>query len=115
MADDEARELQDAIDKIVQCDSKKILVVAGPGAGKTFLFEKILKHTDGAREKRLVITFVNNLKDDLEKKLGELSQVFTLHGYCQFLLHRTIGLRNGLAAGFVCYPGLISMIKKDWE
>jgi hypothetical protein len=41
--------------------------------------------------------------------------VFTLHGYCQQLLHRQKELRGGLSADFRCYPGLASLIKQDWE
>jgi superfamily I DNA/RNA helicase len=47
--------------------------------------------------------------------LGDTAEVFTLHGYCQHLLRRYAGLRNGLTADFVCYPGLVSLIKKDWQ
>jgi superfamily I DNA/RNA helicase len=62
-----------------------------------------------------MITFVNNLKADLERSLGDLSEVYTLHGYCQTLLHKHEALRRGLGADFICYPKLISLIKKDWE
>ncbi|MGH6907195.1 MAG: UvrD-helicase domain-containing protein, partial [Aestuariivirga sp.] len=107
-------ELREATEKVLNSTSRKKLVVAGPGAGKTFLFRKLLEKQNDDRERHLVITFVNNLKDDLERSLGNLSEVYTLHGYCQFLLHRHEGLRAGLSANFVCYPGLISVIKKDW-
>jgi superfamily I DNA/RNA helicase len=115
MPNDEARELQEAVNQVVRSQSGKKLVIAGPGAGKTFLFRKLLEAQGGARDERLVITFVNNLKDDLEASLGELSQIFTLHGYCQSLLHRHEGLRNGLGSDFVCWPRLMSIIKEDWE
>ena len=116
MANDEARELQDAVDKVVNSQSEKKLVVAGPGAGKTFLFKKLLEAKGGDAKRHLVITFVNNLKDDLEANLGNLARVFTLHGYCQFLLHQDERLRAGLKSDVVCYPKrLVSLIKRDWE
>lgn len=108
-------ELQAATGAVLKSKSKKKLVIAGPGAGKTTLFRKLLEQQNGGREKHLVITFVNNLKEDLERSLGDLSDVYTLHGYCQSMLHKHEALRLGLSANFVCYPKLISIIKKDWE
>jgi superfamily I DNA/RNA helicase len=109
------RELEEAVERVLASASRKKLVVAGPGAGKTTLFRKLLDQADGDDERRLVLTFINNLKSDLDRSLGEISRVFTLHGYCQHLLHQHRELRNGLTAIFVCYPGLVSFIKKDWE
>jgi superfamily I DNA/RNA helicase len=115
MASEVERELSDAVDRVLASTSRKKLVVAGPGAGKTTLFRKLLEKASGNSKQRLVLTFINNLKADLERSLGDLAEVFTLHGYCQHLLHRHAGLRGGLTADFVCYPGLVSLIKKDWE
>jgi len=61
------------------------------------------------------LTFINNLKSDLDRSLGDTAQVFTLHGYCQHLLRRFGGLRAGLTVNFRCYPGLVSLIKRDWD
>jgi superfamily I DNA/RNA helicase len=115
MADDVAAELKAAVDRVLASKAQKKLVVAGPGAGKTTLFRKLLDGTKGTADQRLVLTFINNLKIDLEGSLGDAARVFTLHGYCQHLLHRHAGLRNGLSADFRCYPGLVSLIKKDWR
>jgi superfamily I DNA/RNA helicase len=120
MVDDVAAELEAAVDKVLASKARKKLVVAGPGAGKTTLFRKLLDGTQGTADQRLVLTFINNLKNDLERSLGDAARVFTLHGYCQHLLHQNDGLRNGLSADFKCYPtidqrrGLVSLIKKDW-
>src|SRR5262245_54854973 len=115
MSNNEAQELKDAVDRVVDSASVKKLVIAGPGAGKTFLFKKLLEAQGGKQDQRLVITFVNNLKNDLEASLGDKAQVFTLHGYCQSLLHKNENLRGGLSSSFVCWPGLRSILKKDWE
>jgi sigma54-dependent transcription regulator len=88
MSDDVKRALDEAIERILASKSPKKLVVAGPGAGKTTLFRKLLDASAGRADHRLVLTFINNLKADLEGSLGDTARVFTLHGYCQQLLHR---------------------------
>ncbi len=111
---DVQEELRRAIEAVLQSGAQKKLVVAGPGAGKTTLFRKLLETASGGQNDRLVLTFINNLKADLEQSLGELARTYTLHGYCQSLLYRFRELRDGLANDFVCYPGLVSLIRKDW-
>ncbi len=110
----EQQELQEAVDRIVASRSPRKLVVAGPGAGKTTLFRTLLERSTGNRDTRLVLTFINNLKNDLDNSLGDLARVFTLHGYCQSLLRRQAYLRAGLSQNFVCFPGLTSLVKSDW-
>lgn len=65
------RELDEAIERVLASKSRKKLVVAGPGAGKTTLFRKLLDSTAGATDQRLVLTFINNLKSDLDRSLGD--------------------------------------------
>src|SRR5581483_4242207 len=113
MAEDVGKELKDAVDRVLASKARKKLVVAGPGAGKTTLFRKLLDSAAGTADQRLVLTFINNLKTDLEGSLGDAARVFTLHGYCQYLLHGNAGLRDGLTQNFRCYPGLVSLIKGD--
>ncbi len=114
MADGVEQELNEATQKILDSDSRKKLVVAGPGTGKTYLFGELLKQTAGDRDDRIVLTFINNLKDDLEEDLGDRAQVYTLHGYCQHLLYTNTEVRGGLSANFRCHPKLTSYIKQDW-
>src|SRR3989344_4496711 len=110
----EELELDVAVKKVLESKSPKKLVVAGPGAGKTTLFEKLLDQTPGDASQRLVLTFINNLRADLQRSLGSKATVNTLHGYCQLLLRRHTSLRSDLTADFVCHPGLVSHKKKDW-
>jgi superfamily I DNA/RNA helicase len=63
----------------------------------------------------LVLTFINTLKDDLDRNLGDVAKVFTLHGYCQHLLHNDEQLRIGLSKQFTCHPGLRSLDAIDWR
>ena len=108
------RELQSALERILKSSSRKKLVVAGPGTGKTHLFRMLLESMPGESQRRLILTFINNLKLELEQSLSDLAGVFTLHGYCQSLLRRRSGLRGGLTRDFCCLPGLASIIKMDW-
>ena len=75
----------------------------------------MLEAATGKPDRRLVLTFINNLKDDLEEELSGLARVFTLHSYCLGLLYRNATLRAHLSPSFRCHPGLASIIKQDWE
>lgn len=120
MAEDETQtpeeiELRAAVEAVLRSSSKKKLVIAGPGTGKTTLFKQMLELAPGEPDQRIVLTFINNLKDDLEGDLGGLAQVFTLHSYCLGLLHRDPALRGSLSPDFRCCPGLASLIAEDWK
>jgi superfamily I DNA/RNA helicase len=109
----EAR-LRAASDAILASAAPKRVVVAGPGTGKTFLFRQILERI-GDQDRSLVLTFINNLKADLDRDLGQLARVFTFHGYCRHLLHQRPALRRGLSEQFAYFPALASLVKRDWE
>lgn len=104
-----------AVEAILKSDSPKKLVVAGPGTGKTALFRSMLEIASGEPDERIVLTFINNLRDDLEKELGDLAKVFTLHSYCLGLLYREETLRDPLSSDFRCLPRLASVIADDWR
>lgn len=111
----ETEELEQAVDRILRSTSPKKLIVAGPGAGKTFLFRKVLERTPGESKSRLVLTFINELKDDLERSLSDLASVYTLHGYCHYLLRWNPVLSVGLSDDFDYFPSIPTLIKRDWE
>ena len=106
-------QLREAIERIVNSTSPKKLVVAGPGTGKTTLFRKLLELTRGDAKSRIVLTFINNLKADLDKSLSDVAKVFTLHGYCQLLLRRKAAVRIGLTPDFMCLPACRSELAPD--
>lgn len=108
-------EFRRAIDAVLSSTSSKKLVVAGPGTGKTTLFKKVLERLPGEASERVVLTFINALKDDLEKDLSDLAGVHTLHSFCLGLLHRDPVLRSSLTEAFRVCPGLAGLIAKDWE
>ncbi len=117
MPEDVRREWESAIEQIVESDHSKKIVVAGPGSGKTFLFKKLLNKSREYHPEatHLVVTFINDLTDELKRDLGDLARVFTFHSYCKQLLHRNEYLREGLTDEFVVFPQLPTLIKSDWS
>ncbi len=93
---------------ILDSRTKNKIIVAGPGTGKSFTFQELLK-TKGRNG--LALTFTNNLAQDLEKDLGTLAKSYTFHGYCKKLLHR-ISV-DGIDTDFLYYPKLSKLIKSD--
>lgn len=75
-------ERQKHIDAILASPSRKKIVVAGPGTGKTFLFKKALE----GKSKTLTLTFVNSLVEDLSLELYGMSEVRTLHSFARGVL-----------------------------
>jgi len=70
---------QSHVNEILNNQSNKKIVVAGPGTGKTFLFKEVLK----GKNKTLTLTFVNALVEDLSLELCGISDVKTLHGFAR--------------------------------
>ncbi len=101
----ETEELEQAVDRILRSTSAKKLIVAGPGAGKTFLFRKVLERTPGKSKSRLVLTFINELKDDLERSLSDLASVY---------MRWNPLLSVGLSDDFDYFPNIPTLIKRDW-
>src|SRR4051812_5878816 len=90
-----------ATDAIVNSDSTKRLIIAGPGTGKTFTFRKALEACGG---RGLALTFIRNLVADLREDLDDIADVFTFHGFCKHQLHRN--LPEGLEPDWNYYPPL---------
>jgi superfamily I DNA/RNA helicase len=105
-----------ASDAIVNSDSEKRLIVAGPGTGKTHTFKQALAKaiTDSpTAEKGLALTFIRNLVQDLKETLSEVADVFTFHGFCKHQMHRHPVA--GLQEGWDYYPALIEVMAADLE
>src|SRR3989344_9374934 len=73
---------------ILDSGARKLVVVAGPGTGKTHLFSKLLEKKGG---QSLTLTFINALVDDLALGLFGLSEVRTLHGFSTSFLRSKSG------------------------
>ncbi len=71
---------------LVSLDEKKI-IIAGPGTGKSFLFQKICeKNIEYGKNENLTLSFINELVDDLKKDLKDLAKVKTLHSFALSVL-----------------------------
>ncbi|MEK7121625.1 MAG: AAA family ATPase [Patescibacteria group bacterium] len=89
-------------DAIVKSASRKKIVVAGPGTGKTYLFKKIIE----GKHNTLTLTFVNALVEDLSLELYGISDVKTLHSFARSTLGSNIGAVK-------IFPKLSEVIKED--
>jgi superfamily I DNA/RNA helicase len=112
-----ADERTEAANLILDSTHPRKVIVAGAGAGKTFVFEGLLdKLPTGDPKARVVVTFINELKGDLETALGERAYVGTVHGFCRHLLHKYGMLRGPALTGeFEYFPRVAQLIPKDWE
>ena len=74
-------------DNILNDNSNKIIILAGPGTGKSYLFKLICeKNVSSGKKNNLVLTFINELVDDLSRDLYKLSDVKTLHSFALGLI-----------------------------
>lgn len=102
-------ESEKSLQEILSLEHKNKLVLGGPGTGKTFLFKNVIENLP-ENTNILVITFINNLVDDLEKQLSKISdrdiEVRTLHAFCKrFLLHEI--------HQYIYFPELPKIIEND--
>jgi superfamily I DNA/RNA helicase len=105
-----------ASEAIVNSDSERRLIVAGPGTGKTHTFKQALAKEiadSPTAEKGLALTFIRNLVEDLSEALSDVADVFTFHGFCKHQMHRHPVA--GLQEGWDYYPALIEVIAADLE
>jgi superfamily I DNA/RNA helicase len=99
---------QPYLDAILGSDSRKMLIAAGPGTGKTTAFRAFLELHRGTNR---VLTFINALVDDLETSLGDIALVSTFHSYCASLLHQLNV--EGITTGVDYYPPIGELFPSD--
>lgn len=91
---------------ILKSDSDKKIIVAGPGTGKSFVFQEICKNNVRAGiHDNLVLSFINELVDDLKVELHGLAEVRTLHSFAISNLPKNNNI----------FMGLDSIIEEDYE
>lgn len=80
--------------EIVQAEEEKILVISGPGAGKTAVLTERVKYllqTSKNDENIVAITFTNAAADEMKERIGQTSKklfIGTIHSYANQLLRR---------------------------
>lgn len=99
------------LQEILSLKTEKKLILGGPGTGKTFLFHCALENFP-KEANILVITFIKNLVDELEKRLSDIPnnkiEIRTLHSFCKGFLLSKIHSYNYL-------PKLPEIIKNDYS
>lgn len=92
---------------IINLSHPKIIVVAGPGTGKTRLFKKIInKKKENGKTKFLAITFMGKLRDSLADDLAGLADTKTLHGFARELVLKRLPKWD-------YYPDMKHLIEED--
>jgi hypothetical protein len=92
------------VQAVADSKSRKRVVAAGPGTGKTFLFKKILVD----KRQALVLTFINALVEDLHVQLPTCATVRTLHSFARSTLAKS-GVEPRM------YDRLTDVIERDAE
>jgi superfamily I DNA/RNA helicase len=82
-------EWRECVNTICSSKSKKKIIIAGAGTGKTFIFKKILERNPGGRN--IALTFIKRLTDYMDYDLSGLAEVKTFHAYCKKVLHKQSG------------------------
>lgn len=92
------------IDDVINSPEAKKLMVSGPGTGKTYIFDKIIKKQSSG--KYLVITFIRKLIADIDQKIQIENTCKTFHEFAKGILHTQKG-------SFDLQPFLSEIIQKD--
>lgn len=98
----------DALQRILESKACHKLIVAGPGTGKTYTFQRVLDAVDG---RGLAMTFLLGLVHDLSDAIGNTTDVYSFHGFAKRLLHQLDG--TGVTKGVTYYPSLALILVED--
>lgn len=82
-------EREKCLDAILSSKSKKKIILAGAGTGKTFTFKEVLKANPEGEN--IAMTFIKMLTSDMYASFGDLAEVKTFHAYCKKILHEQNG------------------------
>ncbi len=95
-------------DKILNSSHPRKVVLAGPGTGKSYLFEEAIRRKkEKGGQSFLALTFIGKLSDELADNLAGLAHTTTLHGFA-----RGIVLDNSTSE-WEYYPRMFELIKED--
>lgn len=105
---DYKKERDNDVDLIINSSHPRKVVVAGPGTGKSYLFQKAIKNKkENGKTKFIAITFIGKLGDELADDLASLAETMTLHGFARrFVLDKCPN-------DWRYYPRINDIIKED--
>lgn len=104
---DYKQERTNDVNEILNSLHPRKVVVAGPGTGKSFLFQEIIKKKKAEGKKRfLAITFIGKLGDALADDLCGLAKTTTMHGFAR-------GFVLEYCKGWNYYPRMYELIEED--
>lgn len=66
------------LEALLRSEARLKLIVAGPGTGKTYSFKRLLETKPNPK---VVLTFINNLVEDLARELDGIADVRTFHSF----------------------------------
>lgn len=102
------KERKSDVEKIKGSTAPRKVVVAGPGTGKSHLFQEIIKAKKAEGKKRfLAITFMGKLCDELADDLAGLAETVTLHGFARDFA------KSQCPEDWEYYPDISGIIKED--
>jgi len=105
---DHEEDRKNDINKILNCPYPRKVVVAGPGTGKSYLFQEMIKNRKKRGEKKfLAITFIGKLCDELSDDLAGLASTKTLHGFARDFVIKACTDK------WEYYPEMTKIIKED--
>ncbi len=108
MTDDELeQERARALSLILDDESHHKVIVAGPGTGKSYTFQRLIDQTQGPS---LAMTFLVALVEDLERALGQ-DVAYSFHGFAKKLLLSTDV--PGVSRAVTYYPPIEQIYEGD--
>jgi len=104
LLEDQSAQRQKYLEAVLNSDSPRKMIIAGPGTGKTYTFRKLFEKL--GRVDNLALTFIHKLAEDMDAEFGDVADAKTFHAYCKMLLHHAYG-------GFMLSPFLTQVIYED--
>ena len=105
---DHEQERKNDIDIIKNSSYPRKVVVSGPGTGKSYLFQEVIKKKkEDGKENFLAITFMGKLCDGLADDLAGLVEAKTLHGFARKFV------KDHCSGEWEYYPKMMEIIKED--
>jgi len=103
-------------DAAITSEAHKKLIIAGPGTGKSFLFQEICKRNlkKGATN-NLALSFINELVDDLSRDLHQLAEVKTLHSFALSQIPKKKKIFLNLGSIIACDYATVFDTKTDYK